>query len=463
MKYCNRPFRFMYLAENGNVRACPWNTIVIGNVFESSIEEMWKSEQAEIERNSIKDQSFRYCNKKDCPYCENAELPDISEEELMAKEAGDLPDMINIAFDYTCNHKCPSCRDCMFVPDDEYKQMLKKEMELVLPYLNRAHVVTANGMGDLFANQQLLEFIGKLEPEIDNFTFSIETNGVLFNEKNWEKIKKLGNYNLKVTVTPNSFNPYTYKALTGGFDNLETLKHNLEFISELRRQELINEFHINAVIQARNFHEMPEFVQFCLEHYAMDRIDLKPINKWFKMSSDEYWFRDVLNPLNPLHQDYLEVMKDPIFKDPHVYLWSGGDVHPKKKHPAYKYKDMLQIAAKVINEDALAHQGNGKTLAQKLYEKGFKSIILYGDVDLTDIVIKQLKAEHFPVEYVLGRFNNRTVIDGISVKCLDDYPCEATDSIMVINFPDIENIIIDMNNKKFKGELFRISDLYDFE
>lgn len=185
----------------------------------------------------------------------------------------------------------------------------------------------------------------------------------------------------------------------------------------------------------------------------MDRIDIKPINKWFKMSSEEYWFRDVINPLNPLHKDYLEIMKDPIFNHEKVYLWLGKEKHPETKHPAYAYKEMLSMAAKVLCDNKLS-------LASKLKEKGIENVILYGDTELTDIIITALQKENFNIKYILARFYQRKVIQGIPVKCFNDHPFTNEDNILVVNYPFKENICIDFNNCDFKGNLIFLNDMF---
>ena len=43
MKSCKKCFEYAYVFVGGDVRMCPWNGIVIGNLLENTLEEIWKS------------------------------------------------------------------------------------------------------------------------------------------------------------------------------------------------------------------------------------------------------------------------------------------------------------------------------------------------------------------------------------------------------------------------------------
>jgi len=47
MRSCRKCFEYAYVFVGGDVRMCPWNGIVIGNLRENTLEEIWKSPQAE--------------------------------------------------------------------------------------------------------------------------------------------------------------------------------------------------------------------------------------------------------------------------------------------------------------------------------------------------------------------------------------------------------------------------------
>ena len=47
MKSCKKCFEYAYVFVGGDVRFCPWNGIVIGNLKQNTLEEIWHGEEAE--------------------------------------------------------------------------------------------------------------------------------------------------------------------------------------------------------------------------------------------------------------------------------------------------------------------------------------------------------------------------------------------------------------------------------
>ena len=460
MKYCSRPFSHVHILPDGRVSFCSWEDEIIGNLHDNSLEEIWNGKLAQKGREAFFDQTFRYCRVQSCHYLENDSLERVTEEEFDRRAIpGDYPERFNLAFDFICNHSCPSCRSEVFIPSSDYRENLQKMIDKIQPYLNKAEYISANGNGDLFANPQVIEMLGRIRPENPKINIGIETNGVLFDEENWGKIKNLGNYNLLVTVTPNSFDRNTYRYLSGGHDNLERLKRNLHFISNLRQQEIINRFDISIVVQDTNYRELPEFSRISLEEFKADRVVVKPIYRWFNISADDYWVKDILNPLNPYFNDYQEILKDPILKDPRVYFWGGHNIHAAKKHPAYRYRDMLELASTIIKED-----NSGKNLTDRLLAKGYSSVILYGDEPLTDIVIESLRRDkRVEIRYILASVHKRCEISGIPIKEYDDYCPDEKDVLLVVNFPNMEQISKEFSDTNRQVNLFGLDTLYSDE
>ena len=83
MKYCHRPFDFLYLDHfNGDAYLCPWmepNKSCIGNILNESIDEVWNGERAEYFRAQIKKGDYSICRKVACPHLQNDDLPDEPE------------------------------------------------------------------------------------------------------------------------------------------------------------------------------------------------------------------------------------------------------------------------------------------------------------------------------------------------------------------------------------------------
>lgn len=80
------------------------------------------------------------------------------------------------------------------------------------------------------------------------------------------------------------------------------------------------------IVQEANFRDLPEFVSRCLNEFKVDKVRLGAILK-FGMRDDEYWFKDVFNPLNPCYKKAVEILHDPILNDSRAWYWEIRQYH----------------------------------------------------------------------------------------------------------------------------------------
>ena len=335
MKYCKYAYNYLYFdTYKGDVMLCPWmdpKCGVIGNIFENDIDTLWNSEAAQKLRDAHTQNCFKYCRPQGCPRLQNNDFYEITDEEEYKKLAQnhEYPTTINLAYDFICNQYCETCRPSVFIPPNGYAQKMDAIKEKIAPYLDKAEMITASGHGDPFASPYMMELLENLRPKNKDITIQLETNGVFCDKEHWKKIEHLKENNLKIIVTVNSYNKFTYNHVSRG-GNYEKLMKNLDFISELRKKEFIKNLVVSTVIQDRTFRELPYFISHTLDTYCVDLVVLRPVYQWGTMSEKKFWFKDVLNPLHPYHQEYLEILQDPILKDKRVYNFGGNTVHPAR-------------------------------------------------------------------------------------------------------------------------------------
>lgn len=452
-KFCSVPFNSVHLVPGGDVYVCGWSDEKIGNVLKEDIEKIWGGEKAEKIRKSIIEDSYQYCRAVSCPYLENDSLPYLTEEEMQREAVkSSCPTKYSVACDFTCNHSCPSCRDKIFVGDADYKEKLQKITDRLLPYLNAADEVVTCGNGDVFSSPQMLSMVERLRPEKDCFTLYIETNGVLFDEEHWKKMEHLAGYNVKVVVTPNSFEPKTFKYLNGGHDTYDRLIENLYFIRELRKKELVNFYEISIVVQDRNFLELPGFAERCLKDFEVDRVVVKPLYRWFCLPEDMYWHKDVLNPRHPYHQEYLEMLKAPILNEERVYFWGGRNLHEPELHPAYRYREYLELIQKLFATENLPNA------IRAFFEKlEAASVYIYGDTLMSSIVCNILE-KGICISAFIARDTDKDTICGRKVIRMEEYQSEMGDVVLVLNYHFFKNIKRDLDFGGFKGQLVRLDE-----
>jgi wyosine [tRNA(Phe)-imidazoG37] synthetase (radical SAM superfamily) len=148
------------------------------------------------------------------------------------------------------------------------------------------------------------------------------TNGTLFDRKAWDRLANVHGIVRSVYVSLDATTKATFEELRRGGAWEETLA-NVEFISSLRRQGDIEELAILFVVQARNFHEMADFVRLG-QRLGCDRVLFHELVNFATYSPTEFKARSVVSPSHPLHGELLARLADPVFDDPRVVLATFG-------------------------------------------------------------------------------------------------------------------------------------------
>jgi hypothetical protein len=143
----------------------------------------------------------------------------------------------------------------------------------------------------------------------------LSTNGLLFTERMWNMICHDAIDAIDVSI--DAATPATYALNRGG--DFDLLLRNLDFMGKLRRRSALASFEMHFVVQANNFLEMPAFARLGFGFHC-DMVCFKQLVNWGTYSAEEYSARAVQHPGHPQHHDFLEVLRDPVFRHPAVYL-----------------------------------------------------------------------------------------------------------------------------------------------
>lgn len=371
--------------SDGMVRLCGWTGQDgrIGSLLDHSMSELFHGEKAEKLREKLLRQDYSSCSMDDCPYLMTGEIKTFQTE---MGELPEYPERLYMAFENTCNYRCPSCNIHCY-DEGKSREQLEKNYDIIesrlkesLPY---AKVIGANGQGELFCSKRTMRLLSEWEPlaPAEECQVWLETNGSLFDEDHWKQIENIGKYYVGVTVSVMSFDQAIYEHLSGAKYPISKIEDNLRFIKSLREKNIINFFQIATVVQAENFREMPEFARKCIEEFGADRVRLRPYANWGAQNSMEEFFMDMRNPIHPYHQEYREVMRHPYLTHPKVADHSGGnDTYGTRTAPfeegSLKWRlmtYMLWSSDKVM--DSLACRCAGKDTI--LYDRGnFTAMLL---------------------------------------------------------------------------------------
>lgn len=405
MKICKQALFVQVIDGIGTVRACGWaGYYLLGNLRDHTMSEVFNSEAAKHFRQTLIDGTYDYCNEENCPYMAN----NILESQLIEiDEIPEYPEIMSLAYDRRCNYHCTCCISRSDEKmDPEVQNKIENEIRTALPYVK---TFSANGLGEFFVSDSMMKLVSEWKPEtIDGAEFELETNGALFTPANWEKIKNIGNANLRVFLTVHSFDEAAYQYLSGTKLKIDRIVENLKFVRQLREEGKINYLEIATVMQERNFRTLPEFIDRCLNEFGADKVRVRRFLPEKAMDENIEWFFDIRNPLHPYHQEYLEVMKHPILNDPRVFKWTGDHLSNRGELPAKANYRVLR--------DLFFVENIGKKLADYLNAKGYHKIILYAISDIAQALVKVLADEDIDVAYVYDRNTRLTEWNGYQVR-----------------------------------------------
>jgi radical SAM protein with 4Fe4S-binding SPASM domain len=326
---CRSPFEYLHVQSNGDAYPCCPSKFgkIIGNLRRQSLEEIWRSAAAGEARASMTDGSHRFCNAEACEYLRAAyqQAESVAPAELVAWSGakgflnpGSSPRIINFAHDRSCNLACSYCRAERFRPGPAYHN----EIGLIhsnifaspLPNLQR---IVLLGEGDPFDSEFYLEKLRRFDwSAYPDLRIKIQTNGLLLNPKMWRSIASSHMAIDWIAVSVDGASDQTYRANRGG--NFQTLQRNLHFIANLRAVGRIKRFCLYFVVQANNFHEMPEFARLGLNLQA-DQIEFQRIENWGTFTEAQFRARAVHEPDHPYHAAFVATLADPILR--HQSIW----------------------------------------------------------------------------------------------------------------------------------------------
>lgn len=330
-KFCSRPFQLLVLGEGGNVHICcpAYLPTVIGNAFNQTFDEIWNSDIAIDIRTSILNGSYKYC-LDECPFLQKLSLPD--KESVKELKFLDIiksnktrldfgPAHLSLLHDRSCNIFCPSCRADRYVAtgqeEKRLRNLLKDFIRPALPHLENLQF----GGGEFLASKHLMEVIAMIDKaRYPNLEIEIFTNGTLFNENSWEKIKNIHGLIKAVFVSLDATKKDTFEEIRRGA-NFDKVWENLEFISRLRQAQEIKRFGILFVVQARNFREMKDFV-ILGRKLGCDYVGFSQLLKegLYAVSNEQFERQNIFSTNHPDHREFLNLLQDPIFDDPIVDL-----------------------------------------------------------------------------------------------------------------------------------------------
>jgi hypothetical protein len=331
-KICAAPFVQLDVLETTTHLCCAsWLQTSAGNLSVSEWQDVWNSDAAQDIRASIHDGSYRFCNKTACPKIQGADLADaaelaatsdlwrdVIEQAITAMPVG--PEVVNLAYDRTCNLSCPSCRTEKFAADEATRARYEDMQQYrILPLLRDAKTVFVTGSGDPFASKNFRRLMTQLtEKDYPRLGFQIMTNGMLFTPRQWESFPTLHGRTRILKISIDAAEGPTHELLRRGA-KWPVMLENMVFAGELTAQGLVDHFELVFTVQHENYREMGDAVDLAHKVGATG-VYFARLTNWGTFSTEEYARKAVFLPSHPDYADFIEHMQDERLQDPMVLL-----------------------------------------------------------------------------------------------------------------------------------------------
>jgi hypothetical protein len=325
---CPLPFERFDIGPSGDVLVCcgHWLPTSIGNFIRDSVDGVLNSPRAHKIRPSMTDGSYKYCNHLECGSMAQDSLP-RREELLQARTRKavaesnwrlDGVDEIMFAFDQTCNLSCPSCRTHRITEKaSQTTEKVKAVEEKLVPLLPSLRILHINPAGELFGSRpsrKLLELIN--DERCPELVLDIISNGTLFSEEEWNKFPGIHNKVRSVRISIDAACKETFEKLRR-LGRYEPFVENMRFLRRLRSSGVLPQLKFSFTYQLDNFREMRAFVAFCDEMLADFAIFERLQNIAF--THEEYKQKAVHYPDHPLYAEFIDVIRDPVFRTRRVW------------------------------------------------------------------------------------------------------------------------------------------------
>lgn len=308
-KFCLAPWHAIQIDLDGDVMLCSCAShmpYVIGNIFQSTLSDIWHNAQATLVRQSVADGEFTYCNYT-CGSL-NRLMPTPS----VIPEVSEFPSHITLDIDLSCNLKCPSCRESVIIEKNNDK--IAKQVELfeeihqyALSHPEKTMSLIPIGRGEIFASYSGLNFLRSLiNYPHNNLKLTFTSNGTLIH-KNQDLIQSINRLVNWWNISLDASTEQTYTQVRGG--NWNEVLLGLDLIKKYSKPLVLN-----FCIQQKNYHEIESFAELAQKYNA--RVVYQNIGNWGHW--DLQWWKsndpfngdtriEILNSINRVRNRYSTV------------------------------------------------------------------------------------------------------------------------------------------------------------
>lgn len=282
---CTFPFDFLVVYNPGNVHCCcgNWGNNVLGNLFTSSLEEIWESYAINLRRLAIVNKTYAFCSEKNCPGFKRTNKDTTTRYDDL--KITPYPKTLQTSIDDSCNLYCRSCRTGQYrlTPEELERAYVLKDKILSTKWYDDVCLEVA-GSGEVFYSKIYQDIIFNRNDSVKKIR--VFNNGTLMSSKFVDRLcEKYEDITILISIDAATKKTYEYLRRGGNFDYL---MKNLEYLSKKKKESKnIKKVYLNFVIQRHNYLEIPEFVQL-VKRLGFEVSNFTRIINWGTYSDEEF-------------------------------------------------------------------------------------------------------------------------------------------------------------------------------
>lgn len=329
MSLCRHPFEFIEIVPSRDRRGisaavdlcCPmFIKERIGYLREASFQDIWEGRMAQLQRLSVINRSYYFCNRQNCRYLkeEFEKAKELMVDSIISLNDYDIvtpkaPKHVVVDIDQSCNLKCKYCRENIHINSEADKKSLKsvtdKIKNQIIPYCEELMLA---GNGEVFASpyyQDILFAEGRKNKQ----RLQLTTNALLIDR---EKMLRLLNIysDIEIWVSIDAACKESYERIRKN-GKWEDLLNSLSILKRFREEGMISFLRFNFIVTAKSYLEMPEFIRFA-KQYKADSILFQRLEHTSVLSDKEFDELSIFKKDGTLKECYKEFLMNPIFNDP---------------------------------------------------------------------------------------------------------------------------------------------------
>ncbi|MEQ1722791.1 MAG: SPASM domain-containing protein [Pseudobdellovibrio sp.] len=281
--FCAAPFTQMFLYPTGDVFVCCEGGGFLGNVKNSTLDELWNGENAQALRKEFLEGKPKQCKKNiECRGCNKNYTEQLIDAQVQVI-APEPPKVLDLILNGKCNIDCIMCevktetRSLLDIPNFH-----TEIVEKVMPHAKTISLKS----GEPFVQKETYWLIDKLQEINPNCNVRFTTNGQYnFNDKIKSELNKIKVE--KITFSIDSIYKDTFEKVRAGGSLPKLLKTIEDVKIWLKTEKHHSEVELNGniTLQKENWKDIPETYKYLFDNKIIPHIIIVEKPEQFSLNS----------------------------------------------------------------------------------------------------------------------------------------------------------------------------------